>query len=66
MTKVEQLKARAYTIELLEREIANQEGVKEYYKGEKPEDLGEYEIRQLTEADDRIRKLEYMMEEIAR
>lgn len=66
MTKIEQLKARAYVIELLEREIANQEGVKEYYKEEKPEELGEYEIRQLTEADDRIRKLEYMMEEIAR
>lgn len=66
MTKIEQLKARAYVIELLEQEIANQEGVKEYYKGEKPEELGEYEIRQLTEADDRIRKLEYMMEEIAR
>lgn len=66
MTKIEQLKARAYVIELLEQEIANQKGVKEYYKGEKPEELGEYEIRQITEAEDRIRKLEYMMEEIAR
>lgn len=66
MTKIEQLKARAYVIELLEREITNQEDIKEYYKGEKPEELGEYEIKQLTEADDRIRKLEYMMEEIAK
>lgn len=66
MTKIEQLKARAYIIELLEAEIANQEGIKEYFKGEKPEEMVEYEIRQLTEADDKIRKLEYMMEEIAK
>lgn len=66
MTKIEQLKARAYVIEVLEEEITKQEQIKEYYIGEKPEELGEYERKQLIEADDKIRKLEYMMEEIAK
>lgn len=66
MTKIEQLKARAYVIEVLEEEIAKQEQIKQYYIGEKPEELGEYERKQLREADDKIRKLEYIMEEIAK
>lgn len=66
MTKVEQLKARAYVIELLEEQIERLEKTKELYSGDKPEDLGEWEIRELTEGDNKIRMLEYMLEEIAK
>lgn len=66
MTKVEQLKARAYAIELLELQIKNQEETKKCYEGQKLEEMAEWEIRALTEADDKIRKLEYVIEELAR
>lgn len=66
MTKVEQLKARAYVIELLEEQIERLEKTKELYSGEKPEDLGEWEIRELTEGDNKIRMMEYIMEELAK
>ena len=66
MTKVEQLKARAYVIELLEEQIERNEKTKESYKGQKPEDMGEWEIRELIRADDEIRKLEYIIEELAK
>lgn len=63
MTKVEQLKARAYAIELLEEQI---ERTKESYKDQKPEDMGDWEIRELLRADDEISKLEYIIEELAK
>ena len=66
MTKVEQLKARAYVIELLEEQIERHEQTKESYKDHKPEDMGEWEIRELVRADDEIRKLEYIIEELAK
>lgn len=66
MTKVEQLKARAYGIKLMEREITNQEKIIKYYKREKPEELEEYEIEEIAEADNKIRMLEYIMEELAK
>lgn len=66
MTKVEQLKARAYVIELLEEQIEIHERTKESYKDQKPEDMGEWEIRELVRADDEIRKLEYIIEELAK
>lgn len=66
MTKVEQLKAKAYAIELLEEQIERLEKTKELYSEEKPEDLGEWEIRELTQADEKIRMLEYIMEELAK
>lgn len=66
MTKVEQLKARAYVIELLEEHIERNEQTKESYRDQKPEDMGDWEIRELTKADDEIRKLEYIIEELAK
>ena len=66
MTKVEQLKARAYAIELLEEQIERNEKTKESYKDQKPEDMGDWEIRELIRADDEIRKLEYIIEELAK
>lgn len=66
MTKVEQLKARAYVIELLEDQIERLEKTKELYSGDKLEDLGEWEIRELTEGENKIRMLEYIMEELAK
>ena len=66
MTKVEQLKARAYVIELLEEQIERHEKTKESYKDQKPEDMGDWEIRELIRADDEIRKLEYIIEELAK
>ena len=66
MTKVEQLKARAYAIELLEEQIEKNEKTKESYKDQKPEDMGDWEIRELIRADDEIRKLEYIIEELAK
>ena len=66
MTKVEQLKARAYVIELLEEQIERNEKTKESYKDQKPEDMGDWEIRELIRADDEIRKLEYIIEELAK
>lgn len=66
MTKVEQLKARAYVIELLEEQIEKNEKTKESYRDQKPEDMGEGEIRELVRADDEIRKLEYIIEELAK
>lgn len=66
MTKVEQLKARAYVIELLEEQIEKLEQTKEGYKDQKPEEMEDWEIRELTRADDEIRKLEYIIEEVAK
>lgn len=66
MTKVEQLKARAYAIELMEEQIERFEKTKELYGDQKPEELGEWEIRELTEGDNKIRMLEYIMEELAK
>lgn len=66
MTKVEQLKAKAYAIELLEEQIERYEQTKESYKDQKPEDMGEWEIRELVRADDEIRKLKYIIEELAK
>lgn len=66
MTKVEQLKARAYVIELLEEQIERLEKTKELYSGDKLENLGEWEIRELTEGENKIRMLEYIMEELAK
>lgn len=66
MTKVEQLKARAYGIKLMEREITNQEKIIKYYKRERLEELEEYEIEEIAEADNKIRMLEYIMEELAK
>lgn len=66
MTKVEQLKAKAYAIELLEMQVKNQEETKERYEGQKPEEMESWEIREWTQADDKIRMLEYIMEELAK
>lgn len=66
MTKVEQLKAKAYAIELLEEQIERHEKTKESYKDQKPEDMTDWEIRELVQADDEIRKLEYIIEELAK
>ena len=66
MTKVEQLKAKAYAIELLEEQINRHEETKESYKDQKPEDMGDWEIRELISAEDKIRKLEYIIEELAK
>lgn len=66
MTKVEQLKARAYAIELIEEQIKNLEDTKEYMKADEPEEMNEWQIKQLTEADNKIRWLEYIEEELAK
>lgn len=66
MTKVEQLKAKAYAIELLEEQIESREQTKERYRDQKPEDMGDWELRELIRADDEIRKLEYIIEELAK
>lgn len=66
MTKVEQLKAKAYAIELLEEQINRHEETKESYKDQKPEDMGDWEIKELISAEDKIRKLEYIIEELAK
>ena len=66
MTKVEQLKARAYVIELLEEQIEIHERKKENYRDQKPEDMTDWEIKELVRADDEIRKLEYIIEELAK
>lgn len=66
MTKVEQLKARAYAIELLEEQIETHKQTRERYRDQKPEDMGNWEIRELTRADDEIKKLEYIIEELAK
>lgn len=66
MTKVEQLKARAYAIDILEEQIKNLEDTKEYMRTENQEEMNEWQIKQLTEADDKIRWLEYIMEELAK
>ena len=66
MTKVEQLKAKAYAIELLEEQIERHEQTIDNYRNQKPEDMTDWEIRELTRADDEIRKLEYIIEELAK
>ena len=66
MTKVEQLKARAYAIELLEEQIKIHEQTKENYSDQKPEEMTDWEIKELVKADDEIRKLEYIIEELAK
>lgn len=66
MTKVEQLKARAYAIDLMEEQIKNLEDTKEYIKTNNQEEMNEWQIKQLTEADDKIRWLEYIEEELAK
>lgn len=66
MTRVEQLKARAYVIELLEEQIERHEQTKDSYRDQKPEDMTDWEIKELTRADDEIRKLEYIIEELAK
>lgn len=66
MTKVEQLKARAYTIDLIEKQIKNLEDTKEYITANGPEKMNEWQIKQLTEADDEIMWLEYIEEELAK
>ena len=66
MTKVEQLKARAYVIELLEELIEQREQTKDSYRDQRPEDMTDWEIKELTRADDEIRKLEYIIEELAK
>lgn len=66
MTKVEQLKAKAYVIEILEGQIERHEQTKESYRDQKPEDMGDWEIRELTQADEKIRMLEYVMDELAK
>lgn len=66
MTKEEQLKARAYAIDLIEEHIKNLEDTKEYIKTDNLEEMNEWQIKQLTEADDKIRWLEYIEEELAK
>lgn len=66
MTKVEQLKARAYAIDLIEEHIKNIENTKEYIRTENPEEMNEWQIKQLTKADDKIRWLEYIEAELAK
>lgn len=66
MTKVEQLKARAYTIDIIEEKIKNLKDTKEYMRTENPEEMNEWQIKQLTEADDKIKWLEYIEEELAK
>lgn len=66
MTKVEQLKAKAYTIDLIEEHIKNLEDTKEYMRTENPEEMNEWQIKQMTETDDKIRWLEYIEEELAK
>ena len=66
MTKVEQLKARAYAIDLMEEQITRLEQTKDSYRDQKPEDMTDWEIKELMRADDEIRKLEYIIEELAK
>ena len=66
MTKVEQLKARAYAIDLIEEQTKNLKDTKEYMKANEPEEMSEWQIKQLTEADNKIRWLEYIEEELAK
>lgn len=66
MTKVEQLKARAFVIEKLEELIEQRDQTKDSYRNQKPEDMTDWEIKELTRADDEIRKLEYIIEELAK
>lgn len=65
MTKVEQLKARAYTIVRLEEII---EATKEENKRaeENKEDLMEWEIERIEDNKEKIRMMEFIIEEIAK
>lgn len=65
MTKVEQLKARAYVIVRLEELI---EAMKEENKRaeENKEDLMEWEIERIEDNKEKIRMMEFIIEEIAK
>lgn len=66
MTKVEQLKARANVIELLEEEIEKHERTIESYRDQKPQDMKNWEIKELTNASDKIERFKYIIEELAK
>lgn len=65
MTKVEQLKARAYTIERLEEII---EATREENKRmeENKEDQMEWEMERIEDNKEKIRMMEFIIEEIAK
>ena len=66
MTKVEQLKAKANVIELLEEEIEKHERTIESYRDQKPQDMKNWEIKELTNASDKIERFKYIIEELAK
>ena len=66
MTKLEQVKARAYAIELLEEQIERHEQTKDSYRNQKQEEMTDWEIKELTRADNEIRKLKYVIEELVK
>lgn len=65
MTKVEQVKARAYTIVRLEEFI---EAMKEENKRaeENKEDLMDWEIERIEDNKEKMRMMEFIIEEIAK
>lgn len=67
MTKVEQLKARMYAIEVLEEKLKQHEETEEsIINRNEREEIMDWEVEAITNARDRIQQLEYIIEEIAR
>lgn len=64
LTKLETLKAKVYTIEILEDKI---ETMKKYEirKAEEGEELDEYDKKNNEEVEKKIAQLQYIIEEIA-
>lgn len=65
MTKVEQLKARAYTIVRLEEIIEATEEENKRME-ENKEDLMEWEMERIEDNKEKIRMMEFIIEEIAK
>ena len=67
MTKVEQLKAKMYAIEILEERLKLHEETEESIMNRnKEDDIMDWEVEAIEEARNRIQQLEYIIEELAK
>lgn len=67
MTKVEQLKAKMYAIEILEERLKlNEETEESIMNRNKEDDIMDWEVEAIEEARNRIQQLEYIIEELAK